>query len=56
MSTNKDEAPDKREEKPQSGIRGGAADADVSKGMGTGQSDDPFEAPKRAADKPKEKA
>jgi hypothetical protein len=56
MSTNKDEVPDKREDKQQSRTRGGAADADVIKDMGTGQSDDPFEAPGKDADKPEEKA
>lgn len=56
MSTHNDEAPDKREETQEPRTRGGVADDDRSKGLGTEQSGGPFEAPAKDADEPKEKA
>jgi hypothetical protein len=55
MTTNSGEAPNERKESQQRKERGGAADIDRSKGMGT-EGDSPFGSPEKDAAEPKKEA
>lgn len=55
MTTNSGEAPNERKESQQRKERGGAADIDRSKGMGT-ENDSPFGSPEKDTAEPKKEA
>jgi hypothetical protein len=56
MTAENDKAPDTRDKNQQPRTRGGAAEDDVSKGLGNEQSGGPFDAPEKDADEPEDKA
>jgi hypothetical protein len=56
MTRESGKAPDERDERPQPKERGGAADIDRSKGMGSEEADSPFGGGGEGSGKPKKEA